>query len=286
LLKILVIGSSGNLGSPVCQNLKICGFEVIESCREGTSDSFRKAVIYPWKDIKIPNEQIPDLIINLSNKYILNPSISQISEMRDSIEGIAQSIVNSNGIWKVPIISVSSYFQYLPSESLHWAEYVSAKKTAALALQSHASDLDLAIIEVVLFDNYGGGRRTKFLDQLIYHAIKGTSMDANPGMSLLNLTHVNDISRAITECVNQLTCKGEKIMSRIEICSPVSHSLKELEEIVESTAGKKLSVNWGALSYRDYEVFSIEHNFPTLQNWLPTITIEDYVTNQIFRLNN
>ena len=286
LHKVLVVGSSGNLGSPVCQELRKSGFDVIESCREGTQGSSQRASISPWNSIEIPGNQIPDLIINLSNNYIVNPNISQIGLMRDSIEGIAQAIVNVNNFWQVPIISVSSYFQYLPSESLHWVDYVSLKRAATMKLQAHALSLDLSCLEVVLYDNYGGHRKSKFLDQLIHNAVKGTSMDANPGLSVLNLTHVFDISKAITECVLTLTEKREKSISRVEVCSPISYSLKELKGIVESTSGIGLTVNWGALNYRDYEVFEIQHKFPSLQNWLPTITIEDYVVSEFSRLES
>ena len=283
---VLVVGSSGNLGSEVCRYLEMIGCNVIRTNRYGSTNTLPSATLIPWDRIELPTQQIPDAIINLANYYIPNPSESQVSLMKDSIEGIAVAIIRSNEKWRAPIVLVSTYFQYLPQSIFPRTDYVTLKEIATEKITQHSVDFDLISKEVVLYDNFGGRRKSKFFDQLLYNIALGTEMRATPGNSLINLTHVIDISHAFELCINEFINLTVPTQPRVEVYSPLTYSLRELASKVEQILEVEVKVDWGALEYRENEVFDLVHKFPLLEFWVPTRSLSDYVRSEYKRLIN
>jgi len=61
--------------------------------------------------------------------------------------------------------------------------------------------------------------------------------------------------------------------ARLTSSAPVP--LKEFVEIVESTIGKKVRVDWGAREYREGEMFEPWSWPPILEGWSPVVPLEN-----------
>jgi nucleoside-diphosphate-sugar epimerase len=158
--------------------------------------------------------------------------------------------------YQAPVISASTYLQYAPEDMRPWSRYAELKIQAQEKLLD-ASDLAGSnFVDFVLYDNFGGKRRGKFVDELLNSIESGSTLDATPGSQILNLTHLDDLADGLmTQMILMLTKSSipdEKVM---ELKSSYNRTLREIVDDINETIDVPLNVNWGNLPYREKEVF-------------------------------
>jgi hypothetical protein len=268
LNNILVIGSGGNLGNYFCENSIHKNLLMKIQRDEFLSKDF---TIAPGKAIRLSKNISPDLIINFANAYFAAASPSQVEIMRSAIVGVAESISLTSSNYSIPVISFSSHFQYPPMKLRPWSAYAQLKDQGVVTLKTKAS----SFVEITLRDNYGGRRKDKFFDLALISNHLGTSMDANQGESLLNLTNIGDLCRGIDSVISNLHSLGK--YEHFEMKNHKSFSLKEVISIIDLETGRKTKVNWGVLPYREKEVFEDWKCADAFQNWQPDLDINSYI---------
>ena len=275
-----LLGSTGNLGSIFLRE--------IHQLREN-SDYIVRRIGRPEKiskDFNITNEgfittsggEFPNVIVNLSNSYFPNPAPKQILEMETTILGVAKAISNSIKESGCSVVSASTYFQYCPIEHRPWSHYSELKMVAKEIIRTTAESCGTNFTDFVLYDNYGGLQREKFVDFLERSLSNGEHIDCTEGGQVLNLTHVSDLAVAFISEVDQLVKTKSKGSQTYELKSQFTVNLRELVLKAERSSGRRASINWGAIPYRKREVFELwETGFSRPSGWRPEIEFESYI---------
>jgi nucleoside-diphosphate-sugar epimerase len=262
--RVLVIGASGNLGKPLVRKCQFTFANVISA----TSKDI-KTILRENKDI--------DLIINVANRYYPEPTSIQLREMEESIIGLAELIASSTELNRAPIIHFSTYFQYPPEELKLWSEYSGFKNAATSIYKNISSTFGIPTTEIVLYDNFGGRRKNKIFDLMLSAAIGQETIDATPGDSQLNLTHIDDIVDGVVSSAQELFQTESELSRKYQLKNSNSYSLREIDTLISITLEIQTKVNWGALKYRKKEVFEIWDcaEIPTF--WSTKKSLEQYI---------
>jgi dTDP-4-dehydrorhamnose reductase len=271
---VLIIGKTGNLGFEINKYFKEKNYKVFSAVRNPISQE--EFLIKPNMPINLPKNTKIDLIINAANRYYVNPNQDEVLKMHDSIIGIAQSIYLSN--LSCPIIHFSSYLQYLPDEMQPWSDYTTIKSEATEIFNTYGKDKQTLAVELVLYDNYGGRRKDKFFDLAIDSAIKQTNLQATSGETIINLTHIIDIVKSLeSSTTNGLFNLFDTGNHSYAIYSANSHSLKQIVGFIEEVLKVRILVNWGAIPYREKEVFEFYKSKPLFPGFLQENTLSEYI---------
>jgi nucleoside-diphosphate-sugar epimerase len=272
---VALIGANGNLGQALKRNLERFDFTVLSVLRPGSAGA--DAICVPHETI-LGSRMKPNLVINASNFYAPSITGERQTEMYDSIVGVAKAIAIKNAEWRVPIVSFSSYFQFAPSELKPWSLYSELKDEAFDLLALSTSDLNVKHWDFTLYDTYGGTDRDKFLDKLVRVIRNSEAMDATLGQQEINLTHIEDIGRNLALFFRaHLDGSFSVAARRYQIKHPITHSLRSLANLAENSLAKKLPISWGALPYRDKEVFKLwEIDLPIVEGFSHYFKLEEY----------
>lgn len=272
--KILLIGKTGNLGFEINRYFEEKNYEVYAAVRNPIGPY--EFLIKPNEPISLPKNLKIDLIINAANRYYLNPKPEEVLQMNESIVGIAKSICMSD--LSCPLIYFSSYLQYLPDEMQPWSEYTIIKSEGTKIFNSYGIDGRAVTLEVVLYDNYGGRRKNKFFDLAIDAVLKKIDLQATKGETVVNLTHVFDIVKAIEATItSDLFNSINNTNHSYSIYSADLYSLKNLVDLIEEVGKVKVPVKWGTIPYRKNEIFEFYNTKPILPTFFQTTTLRQYI---------
>jgi nucleoside-diphosphate-sugar epimerase len=275
-MNVLVIGSKGFIGTELCRVLSDRGYKVFSGVRKKT---LINEIEIPLDGIvEIPTSSRPDIVIDVSNKYIPAESEEAINAMSNTILGVSRTIIRSNDLWQVPILQTTSYLQYCPEEEQPWNRYSALRNESLRALQISAKQAGRTLLEFVLHDTYGEYPRNKFLDLCIEAIKNGNPIAAGEGKSFINLTHINDICNFIADQISSESSRLNENL-RWDIKSSDTYTLQSLVQLLEEISGQTPIVRWGTLDNPRREVLemwdipnSITNfkNKTNLVNWLPT----------------
>jgi nucleoside-diphosphate-sugar epimerase len=275
---ILLIGSTGNLGSAVKRYLESKEYIVYCAVRKPIYE--KEILVSAFEPILLPKGVTIDLIINASNKYYINPEFNQVIQMSETILGLSKSILQSN--FTCPIVYFSSYLQFLPDEFQPWSIYTEMKSESSEIMLEYGSDRKSKVFEIVLYDNYGGKRKNKFFDLALSAAISQKLLPATKGESVLNLTHINDIVSNLEVFIREDSLYiSSGYNHSYSIYSSDTFNLKELSKYIENILGVKVPIVWDAIPYRDKEVFKFYNSKPLLPNFIQNIHLKDYIASQV-----
>ena len=276
LPNILIIGCRGNLGSLVLEQLHNSNFPI--RCAKRLGESFVDPVIIPFKGFQNLQDFEPDIVINLANYYSQDTSPASIKKMHDSITGVAAAIATENIKWKAKIINISSYFQYCPEEFKPWSLYSELKSEALQILQKSSRSIKVGLVNLILYDNYGGRNKKKFFDLLIKSVAVKQSLDATFGEQVINLTDIANIATTIVqECSLGLNQHDNQVLT-YDLKGIHTFKLRELAGLVSSVLDISPIIQWGAIPYRPKEVFTLwETTYKPPKYWSPKDQLSDYI---------
>ena len=273
-MKILVIGANGFLGSELVNALVERNHNVYRGVSRKVHEN---EIVIPLDSIvELPKGDKPDLVIDVSNRYISKETSDSVRQMSDTILGVAKTIHRSNESWRAPLIQTTSYFQYCPLELQPWNAYSDIRNQSLQILQESAQASGQYLHEFVIHDTYGEKSRKKFLDLCLDAFQTREKLAAGDGYAQINLTHISDICNFIANQIENTKIVKVKD-SRWDIKSSDSFTLRSLVKLLEELTGVENIVEWGKLKSSSREVLQLWdipnardnfHNKIKLQNWL------------------
>lgn len=275
LINVLLIGASGNLGSQIEKFLNSLGFKVFRGVK--TRNLMQDILVNEFQEILIPNGLRIDLVINASNRYFVNASPQEIELMRNTIIGISASIAKTK--LDCPVVFFSTYLQYIKDAKESWSSYTDLKIKSTEIMRIFSEETFTPVLELVLYDNYGGHRKNKFFDLALDSVFSGKELLATPGESVLNLTYIGDIVNSLGAILDvDAPLLQEGGFKTFSIYSKDTYTLKNLVNTIEVISGKTASVKWGALPYRAREVFEFLPTAPLLPDFVQTKSVVEYIS--------
>lgn len=273
---VALFGSNGNLGSRVLNASLSENYILVPVKRNNANES--EFYLNPSNELSHKEGIIPDLIVNLANFYSPVENTQNTQEMQQAILGLTSTIMKHVQKHGTRVISASTYFQYAPVNMRPWSKYAEFKHRAQQEMVDCCTKKQTHFTDFVLFDNYGGRLRGKFIDRIIECLISGESIEATQGNQLINLTHIDDIARAFIEEMNRILCTEKPEQSIYSVKSDYTRTLREVVADMQETTARRIDVSWGSIPYREKEVF---HNWEIdLENppkWRPTINFTNWV---------
>jgi CDP-3, 6-dideoxy-D-glycero-L-glycero-4-hexulose-4-reductase len=274
---ILLIGANGYLGKFIYQALVRQSYKVLVIGR--ATSNYRIDGYFDTAGNLVTYEEIqPDLIINLANSYVIDPSTSEIQKMRESIIDLSNYITDYAVTNRVRVILTSSYFQYAPSDLQPWSEYAEMKRIATSHAKFSLIENGIPFLELVLYDNFGGPPRGKILDLLLDAFRNSGRISVNPGESLINLIHIEDLVQAYLIGVRSIL-ESKCIDSSFSLHGDETLTIRQLVECIEKSSGSniKMDIAWGEKAYRNREMMQYWQPYPRLPKFEPRIKLVDYL---------
>ena len=273
---ILVTGSRGIIGTQLCKSLRDRGHIVIGTRRPNqnpTQDT--EITIEPWINLPLDGIQI-DLVVHLAGAYITKHEPALIEECFNANVGLAATVANFQSIKRVPVVALGSFFEKAPAELQPWT-YYAVSKIASFNLLKEASAISKSkLIYLYLYDTYSADRsRGKFIDLLVDAIINRTNLDASAGNQVQDLTHIGDVSQAITQAVESVGSL-ENGVHEYQIRSREVITLQGLAAKANSASKNPININWGKYPYRNREVFELWDSAPDFPNWEPKNDLSSY----------
>ncbi len=151
--------------------------------------------------------------------------------------------------------------------------YAAAKLAFNRIAQFYAETSGMHVIELELTDTYGeGDTRGKFLDLVDRAARSGETLPASPGDQLVSLVHADDVAHAFATAAHLAAQTGHE--GTYSIASDTPLVLRDIVDVYRASTGRAVSVEWGALPYRDRPIMQ-PYLHDRLPGWSPRVGLED-----------
>ncbi|MGB4346453.1 MAG: NAD(P)-dependent oxidoreductase [Burkholderiaceae bacterium] len=267
--KALITGATGYIGAKLCQQLRADGWQIDVLVRETgrplaqaladkvtphSYDGNTRSVLDAVAAAK------PDVVFHLASLFIAEHHSDQVAGLINSNLLFATQLAEAcahNGVKR--FINTSTAWQHYRSDAYDpVCLYAATKQAFEDILDFYSDAFSMRVITLKLFDTYGpDDPRPKLLNLLLKAMENGEELGISPGDQLLDLVHINDVTRAFSICAQQLlqgaSCRQHE---RYAVSSGATVSVRELVALLEQLSGKAINVTFGARPYRAREVMS------------------------------
>ncbi|MCJ8294568.1 MAG: NAD(P)-dependent oxidoreductase [Oceanospirillaceae bacterium] len=139
--------------------------------------------------------------------------------------------------------------------------YAATKQSFEDLIAYYCDAEEFSAISLRLNDTYGEeDKRMKLLKLLISRGVNQKALDMSGGEQIINITHVEDVCRAISFAINIMPeCSN---IDKYNLQSNSNFSLRELAKLIEDEIGIAVPINWSVKEYRRREVMIPTNNFP------------------------
>jgi nucleoside-diphosphate-sugar epimerase len=155
--------------------------------------------------------------------------------------------------------------------------YAATKQAFESLIEYYVKAENFKVITLKLFDTYGEtDTRSKLINLLNKFANEQIELILSPGDQIINLVYINDICLAFETAMKLISFNKEGgTHLKYVVKDSKSYSLKEVIDIFEMVAQKKLNIIWGGKSYRKREVMEIWEQGQILPNWFAETSLEE-----------
>jgi nucleoside-diphosphate-sugar epimerase len=260
----MIYGGTGYIGSMLVNALVETNNVVANVSRKRIVND--NVVNYPYEgDVKsIISNFKPEKIIYLSSSFnncdildIVNVNIKKPLEILQYLESNSE----------IEFVYIGTYWQFGDScnKNCPIDKYSASKKAIISFFDYYNNYTNVSCKEIVLHGTYGqSDKRGKLLDYLIDKVKVMEDIDITDGRQELNLVNVQSVCDAVFDIISNYKSK------KIQIKSNLNYTPRSLIEILKSYSD--VSVNFGAVEYRDIELMKLWDN----PEYVPYI-IEDEV---------
>ncbi len=268
-MKLIVTGANGFIGKHLCRRLKAEKWDFTCLVRPESSTTFFEENDIPTIQMDGDVQYLAEIFRKESATGVVHLASHFVAQHQ---EKDVNSLVLSNILFGTQVLdaSVRAGIKWFLNTGTFWQHYngstydpVNLYAATKQALEDigryYANAHSLRFCTLKLCDTYGpNDTRNKIFNLWEKAAKSGDVLDMSPGDQLVDIVHVDRVVESYTrliEALNAGSINGENCESYF-VSSNKKISLKELAQEYERTNQVKLSINWGARSYRPREVMA------------------------------
>jgi nucleoside-diphosphate-sugar epimerase len=227
-----------------------------------------------------------DCVIHLASVYLKDHSSDQIGDLIESNVLFGTRLLEasvSSGI-RAFINTGTSWQHYQGSGYSPVNLYAASKQAFEDIAKYYMEKENLYFVTLKLNDTYGPGDTRRKIFNIWNNLKEGEPLKMSPGEQLIDIMHIFDVVSAFKALLAQVS---EDLGARCYVGTSFSiHNsrivtLKELAGIYETVSGKKLTIEWGGLSYREREVMVPWRGGESIRGWRQKITLEEGIISLI-----
>ena len=286
--KAILTGATGFVGSNLCKELVIQGWNVTVIARKSSDYSYIKEIIdrvdiyeYEGDILNLINffiKEEADVVFHLASLVIVEHESNQINALVDSNLRFGLEILEAMQKSSTKLlINTGTPWQHYNNSGYNPVNLYAATKEAFEKLLNYYTECEgIRAITLKLFDTYGEtDKRPKLINLLNQIADEKKELKMTPGEQVIDLVHVDDVVSAFIRAYEYLLENEQLKYKDFGVGTEKPVSLKELILLFEKITGKKLNVVWGGREYRKREVMGLWKDYETLPNWRCEINLNE-----------
>lgn len=284
---VLITGISGYIGSALAQAVLAEGREVhgvirknsdfnklFKSCRvklhihDGSFDclsniieEIKPRVCFHLASLFLSKHEPSDI------DFLINDNITFGTKLLESLYRLKKQVIFIN--------TGTSWQSYNGEEYNPVALYAATKQAFQDILKFYTEISSINALTLKLFDTFGPmDPRPKIINLLKDASRKREKIKMSPGDQLIDLTYIDDVIAAFLRS-EQVAKSSSSRFQVFSVNSGRSISLKDLVRVYQEVTNTSLNIEWGALAYRNREMFHQWDVAPTLPEWSAKVSIEE-----------
>lgn len=283
----LITGATGFVGSRLAIRLIKEGWDVHIIIREHSNfeqllsvqGSLTKHVYYGKVEelINIVKIVSPNIVFHIASLFIARHKSEEVDALIDSNLKFPTQLLEAMAVNNVKyLINTGTSWEYYDSNEYNpVCLYAATKHAFESVIEYYVQVHELRSITLKLFDTYGiADPRKKIISLLTRVANSDDFFAMSPGEQEIDLVHIDDVTDLYLVVAKEiLEMVPQQKFYDVSSGNPIS--LRELVKEFENILGKKLKINWGALSYRDREVMKSIRQLNLNPNWSAKIKLND-----------
>jgi len=286
-MKVFITGATGFIGKHLVRSLQKEGIEVAINLQDGEESPFSESVKNYFlckkdilSDIEFFIRENFDGIIHLASLYLTDHDPEDVGHLIESNVKFGTYVLECGAKAKVKwFINTGTFWQdYQNSDYSPVNLYAASKQAFESIAQYYIETNQIRFCTIRLSDTYGlEDTRPKIFNHWIRIAKTGETLDMSWGEQIIDISYIDDIVNAYVLLAshlqnnNLLVTNGSVYATKAE----KRYTLKELAAIFEEITGSKLSIKWGARSYREREVMIPWENAVVVPDWKPKVSIKE-----------
>lgn len=286
--RALITGASGFIGSQLVAKLLTSGWDVHVVLRSQSSLALLSDVeggiavhrhdgaTQQMLDIVAVSK--PDIVFHLAAQATTDHQPNDIEQMIAS--NVLLSTQLAEAMMRVGVsrlVTTETFWQHRSGtgEYRPVCLYAATKQAARDILRYYVDVGAISVISLVLFDTYGPRDPRKKLINLLKQAARdGCTIEMTPGDQIVDLVHVDDVTKAYLRAAELLLDSEEVGFWTYAVSSCQRMRLQELVGLIERVCDLSFSIKWGGKPYRRNEVFNPWLG-ETLPGWRPKIGLAE-----------
>ncbi|MHB8893782.1 MAG: NAD-dependent epimerase/dehydratase family protein [Candidatus Geothermincolia bacterium] len=291
--RVLVTGGAGFIGARLCSHLvlhnnEVCALDHPEASLHrlaGMENQLRMVRVDLGNTSAGELRNIVgtcDYIIHLASAGIDHSESDVLQMIRANIVGTQVAVELAQAISVKKFVYAGSCFEYGAGSNFDevafpnpQGEYAATKTAAWFLLNSYARRHGVRVTSVRPFNVYGIGEATRRLvPHVITSALGNKTIDVTEGRQARDFVYVDDI----VEGMSAAAVAEQAVGDTFNLCTGIETTVKELVLRIVELTGSKSAVNFGAIPYRDNEMWNLSGNPKRAAEkigWVSRVTIED-----------
>lgn len=269
-MKILIFGATSYLAKWTIPTLLSAGHEilaVVRSNSHGLASAAGLTILTcastaESRDLIIDHQ--PDVVLNMSNHFSKGNSYQDVHKFSEVNTELVHEICMGCVEVGAALFHIGSAWQatFGADDPSLRNSYALHKGLARKIIEWFQQSYSLPALILNLYDTYGPeDPRGKIVSALIARLDSAEPLKLSGGEQIIELVYISDVAEAIKDGIDLFSTAQEKDTLLLTAdneywCYPTEPcSLKQVVTDIDSISGKKLNAEWGALPYREGELF-------------------------------
>ncbi len=290
-MKILVTGITGFIGNRLARELLKYEHEIYAILRNpALKNKYEKKNIKCFVDnnsmadfMKFFEREKFDGVVHCASCFLVEHKPEEINDLITSnvlfSTKLLESSVKTNVDW---FINTGTFWQHYENKVYSPVDLYAATKQAFESIAMYYMEIsEITFVTLKLNDTYGpNDTRPKIFNLLKKIAETGATLGMSQGEQYIDTVYIDDVVGAYVRMIELLQGDNKKRFKgkSFAVSSGNLVKLKELADIFEKVAKRKLNIIWGEKPYRKREVMTPWNKGTRIPGWKPKVSIEEGIS--------